>query len=32
MDYCQNYKIPFDSDKLQEEPHDWWMHQFGENL
>ncbi|MFP4157263.1 MAG: J domain-containing protein [Opitutales bacterium] len=32
MDYCHNYKIPFDSDKLQEEPHNWWMDQFGENL
>jgi preprotein translocase subunit Sec63 len=32
MTYCHNYKIPFDSGKPQEEPHDWWLHQFGENL
>lgn len=32
MNYCHNYKIPFDSNKLQKEPRDWWMHQFGDNL
>lgn len=32
MDYCRNYKIPFDENQIKEEPCDWWMQQFGDSL
>lgn len=32
MNYCRNYKIPFDEDQSKEEPSDWWKQQFGDSL
>lgn len=32
MDYCRNYKIPFDENQIKKEPRDWWKEQFGDSL